>query len=399
MKQALRIGFLPLTDCAVLVAALERGFFEKHGLQVTLHREVSWANIRDRVAFGELDAAHMLAPMPLAATLGIDGLGIPMQAAFSLGLNGSAITLASSLMQAIREHFPQELCTTPMRAHGLKRLLSAQTPRKLVFGCVYPFSQHHYLLQAWLQDAGLVLGQDVEIRVIPPQQMVESLAQGQIDGYCAGEPWNQQAVSRGIGHVAVTSYDLWNNGPEKVLGVTQAWAEANPKTHQALLCALLEAAQWLDNAHNRLRIAELLARPEYLDVPLSLVQPPLLGRYRYAPDEPERLLPDFNVFTRYAANFPWHSHGTYFLAQMHATGQLPTLPADPATLLVKVYRTDLYRVAAETLSLPYPTVDYLPAQQCMAPWVLRAASQPMAMGNNYVALKCLTSPMHTTKPE
>ena len=129
MKQALRIGFLPLTDCAVLVAALERGFFEKHGLQVTLHREVSWANIRDRVAFGELDAAHMLAPMPLAATLGIDGLGIPMQAAFSLGLNGSAITLASSLMQAIREHFPQELCTTPMRAHGLKRLLSAQTSR------------------------------------------------------------------------------------------------------------------------------------------------------------------------------------------------------------------------------------------------------------------------------
>lgn len=389
MKQDLRIGFLPLTDCAVLVAALERGFFEKYGLHVTLQREVSWANIRDRLAFGELDAAHMLAPMPLAATLGIDGLGIPMQAAFSLGLNGSAITVASPLMEAIREHYPQALCTAPVRAHGLKRLLDAQTPRKLVFGCVYPFSQHHYLLQAWLQDGGLVLGQDVEIRVIPPQQMVESLAQGQIDGYCAGEPWNQQAVSRGIGQVAVTSYDLWNNGPEKVLGVTQAWAEANPETHQALLCALLEAAHWLDEPHNRVRIAELLTRSEYLDVPLALIQPPLLGRYRYAPDEPERLLPDFNVFARYAANFPWHSHGAYFLAQMHATGQLATLPADPAALLAKVYCTPLYRLAAETLSLPYPTVDYLPSTHCHAPWVLRDASQPIAMGNSYVALERL----------
>jgi nitrate/nitrite transport system substrate-binding protein len=389
MKQDLRIGFLPLTDCAVLVAALERGFFEKYGLYVTLQREVSWANIRDRVAFGELDAAHMLAPMPLAATLGIDGLGVPMQAAFSLGLNGSAITVASTLMAAIREHYPQALCTAPVRSHGLKRLLSAQAPRKLVFGCVYAFSQHHYLLQAWLQDGGLVLGQDVEIRVIPPQQMVESLAQGQIDGYCAGEPWNQQAVSRGIGQVAVTSYDLWNNGPEKVLGVTQAWAEANPDTHQALLCALLEAAHWLDEPHNRVRIAELLTRPDYLDVPLALIQPPLLGRYRYAPDEPERLLPDFNVFARYAANFPWHSHGAYFLAQMHATGQLATLPADPAALLAMVYCTPLYRLTAETLSLPYPTVDYLPSTHCLAPWVLRDASQPIAMGNSYVALERL----------
>lgn len=391
MKQHLRIGFLPLTDCAILVAALERGFFEKYGLHVTLQREVSWANIRDRVAFGELDAAHMLAPMPLAATLGIDGLGIPMQAAFSLGLNGSAITVASGLLAAMREHYPPALCTAPVRAHALKHVLDAQMQRKLVFGCVYPFSQHYYLLQAWLQDGGLVLGQDVEIRVIPPPQMVEALAQGTIDGYCAGEPWNQQAVSRGIGQVAVTSYDLWNNGPEKVLGVTQTWAEANPETHQALLCALLEAAQWVDELHNRTRMAELLSRSEYLAMPREVIEPPLLGRYRYAQDEPERLLPDFNVFARYAANFPWHSHGAYFLAQMHRTGQLATLPPDPAALLAQVYCTPLYRLAAETLSLPYPTVDYLPSTHCRVPWVLREASQPMAMGSNAVVLQNLTT--------
>lgn len=390
MKQDLRIGFLPLTDCAVLVAALERGFFEKYGLRVTLQREVSWANIRDRVAFGELDAAHMLAPMPLAATLGIDGLGIPMQAAFSLGLNGSAITIASPLMEAMREYCPPVLCTAPVRAHTLKHLLKTQMARKLIFACVYPFSQHHYLLQAWLQDGGLILGQDVEIRVIPPPQMVEALARGEIDGYCVGEPWNQQAVSRGIGQVAATSYDLWNNGPEKVLGVTQVWAEANPETHQALLCALLEAAQWVDEVGNRRRIAELVSRSEYLAMPREMLEPPLLGRYRYALDEPERLLPDFNVFARYAANFPWHSHGAYFLAQMHATGQLATLPADPMALLRQVYCTPLYRLAAETLSLPYPTVDYLPATHCHAPWVLRAASQPIAMGSNAVVLQNLT---------
>lgn len=386
MKQELRIGFLPLTDCAVLVAAQERGFFEKYGLHVALQREVSWANIRDRVAFGELDAAHMLAPMPLAATLGIDGLGIPMQTTIGLGLNGSAITLASSLMQRIRSHFPQHLHTSPLHATGLKALLEQEPQRKLVLGCVYPFSQHYYLLRAWLQDGGLELGRDVEIQVIPPSQMVSALAAGQIDGYCAGEPWNQLAVQRGIGCVAATSYGLWHNGPEKVLGVTQAWAQANPDTQLALVCALLEAAQWVDDKHNRVRVAELLARPEYLDTPLELIRAPLLGRYRYAADEPERLLPDFNVFARYAANFPWHSHGRYFLAQMQASGQLSQPVTDAETVLAKVFRTDIYRLAADTLSLPYPTSDDMPMTDCTTPWVLHEASQPIAMGSTYIAL-------------
>ncbi|MCB1639359.1 MAG: ABC transporter substrate-binding protein, partial [Thiothrix sp.] len=259
MKRELRIGFLPLTDCAVLVAAQERGFFEKHGLVVTLQREVSWANIRDRVAFGELDAAHMLAPMPLAAALGIDGLGVPMQTALGIGLNGSAITLATRLMQGIREHFPACLHSSPLRATGLKALLEHRLEHRLVMACVYPFSQHYYLLRAWLEDGGLVIGRDVEIQVIPPSRMVSALAAGAIDGYCAGEPWNQAAVQRGIGCVAVSSYGLWHNGPEKVLGTTHSWAAAHPDTHLALLKALLEAAHWADEAGNRPLLAGLLA--------------------------------------------------------------------------------------------------------------------------------------------
>ncbi|MEB4592478.1 CmpA/NrtA family ABC transporter substrate-binding protein [Candidatus Thiothrix sp. Deng01] len=386
MKQDLRIGFLPLTDCAVLVAAQERGFFEKYGLNVTLQREVSWANIRDRVAFGELDAAHMLAPMPLAATLGIDGLGIPMQTAVSIGLNGSAITLSSALMQGVRTHFPEYLHTSPLRATGLKALLGRGPQRKLVLGCVYPFSQHYYLLRAWLQDGGLEIGQDVEVRVIPPSQMVSALTAGEIDGYCAGEPWNQAAVQRGVGCVAVSSYGLWHNGPEKVVGVTQAWAEANPQLHLALVKALLEAAVWADDRHNRAKLAEMLACPQYLDVPLELIRAPLLGRYRYAADEPERFLPDFNVFARYAANFPWRSHGRYFLRQMLAAGQLAEPVADENALLASVYRTELYRQAADALGYPYPTGDEIPMLDCTTPWVLHEASQPIAMGSNHIAL-------------
>lgn len=386
MKHDLRIGFLPLTDCAVLVAAQERGFFEKYDLSVTLQREVSWANIRDRVAFGELDAAHMLAPMPLAATLGIDGLGIPMQTAISIGLNGSAITLATGLMQGIRTHFPEYLHSSPLRATGLKALLEREPGRKLVLGCVYPFSQHYYLLRAWLQDGGLDLEQDVEIRVIPPPQMVNALANGEIDGYCAGEPWNLAAVQRGIGCVAASSYGLWHNGPEKVVGVTQAWADMNPETHLALISALLEAAHWADDRHNRIQLAELLSRPQYLDTPLDLIRAPLLGRYRYAADEPERFLPDFNVFARYAANFPWHSHGRYFLRQMQAAGQLAHAPENPEHLLASVYRTATYRQAAAALKLPYPTGDEIPLLGCTTPWVLHEASQPIAMGSNHIAL-------------
>ncbi|WP_298609381.1 CmpA/NrtA family ABC transporter substrate-binding protein [uncultured Thiothrix sp.] len=380
MKTALRIGFLPLTDCAILIAAQERGFFEKQGLQVELQREVSWANIRDRVAFGELDAAHMLAPMPLAATLGIDGLGIPMQTAVSLGLNGSAITLSNNLMASIHKQFPEYLQSTPLRATGLKALQTQTLKRRLVLGCVYPFSQHYYLLRAWLQDGGFDLATEIDIRIMPPSHMVQALEAGHIDGFCAGEPWNQIAVQTGMGCVAATSYDLIHNGPDKVLGVTNTWAAAHPDTHLALVSAVLEAAIWLDDARNRLLFAETLAKPQYLDVPLLSLCAPLQGYYRYALEEPERYVPDFHVFARYAANVPWQSHGEYFLQCMQAAGQWHVPIEQAREALAPVYRVDLYREAAQSLGLAYPLKDALPAGEYNAPWVLQEASQKIAMG-------------------
>jgi nitrate/nitrite transport system substrate-binding protein len=382
MKQHLRLGFLPLTDSAILIAAQERGFFEKYELSVELQREVSWANIRDRLAFGELDAAHMLAPMLLAANLRLDGLGVPMQTALSLGLNGSAITLAKPLMQTLQSEYPEHLQSSPLPATGLKALRKC-LQRKLVFGCVYPFSQHHYLLRAWLKKGGLQLEDDVTIQVIPPSHMVAALEAGQIDGFCAGEPWNQIAVQNGIGCVAVSAYELMHNGPDKILAVTQNWAETNPDTHLALISALLEAAVWLEDARNRLVFGEILA--QYLDVPIMSLCAPLQGYYRYAAHEPERFVPDFQVFSRYAATMPWHSHGQYFLKAMREAGQLREVN-DESALLKQIYRTDLYRKAAQSVGLAYPLQDYLPQGSYHAPWVLTAASQPIAMGALHCAI-------------
>ncbi len=387
-KTELKIGFLPLTDCAVLVAAQERGLFEKYGLEVSLEREVSWANIRDRVAFGSLDAAHMLAPMPLAATLGIDGLGIPMQSAFSMGLNGSAITLSNGLMDELKAVCPDSFEVTPLKATALKKLIDAKPDRKLVFAHVFPFSQHHYLLNAWLEDAGIDPVNDVELKVIPPPQMVAQLSSGEIDGYSSGEPWNQIAVQQNIGSVAISSYEIWNNGPGKVLGVTKKWAEAYPQTHQAVIAAMLEAAQWLDHPHGRLKTAEWLSGADYLDVPVEQISGPLSGQYQYALDEPARSIPDFNCFFRNGATIPWHSHGAFFLQQMTREGQLKKA-VDEQAVLDEVYKLDVYREVTEALGLPYPLDNHKVETINQSAWVLKRASKPIAMGSSQIALECL----------
>lgn len=383
-KTDLNIGFLPLTDCAVLVVAQERGLFEKYGLNVQLEREVSWANIRDRIGFGSLDAAHMLAPMPLAASLGIDGLGIPMQSAFSMGLNGSAITLSRDLMDEMHAVQPSSFKGSPLKAGALKALLNKKRQRKLVFAHVFPYSQHHYLLNAWLEDAGIDPTTDVELRVIPPQQMVLQLANGEIDGFSAGEPWNQIAVQQGVGCIATSSYEIWNNGPGKVLGVTKQWADKYPQTHQALIASLLEAAQWLDSAEGRSQAAQWLSLPQYLNVPLEQICGPLLGQCQYAKDEPARSLPDFNCFYRYGATIPWHSHGQFFLQQMRHTGQL-THDVNDAKLLDEVYKMNVYRSVAESLGFPYPMENNKPEVIHHSPWVLKSASQPIAMGSSWIS--------------
>jgi len=350
-KTALRLGYIPLTDCLPLAVACEQGFFAAQGLTVELSCEASWANIRDKLIVGHLDGAQMLAPMLLAASLGIGGLRKPMITAFSLGLNGNAITASNSLFNALREHGGG---STPLDvAYALAAVVRERRARKqepLVLATVFPFSSHNYLLRYWLSAGGIDPGRDIKLVALPPQQMVDNLRLGHIDGFCVGEPWNSCAVGMGLGKCLLTGYDIWQNGPEKVFGVTAQWAEKHPETHAAVLRALHEAAQWIEN--NLPAALQLLDRGHYLEVPMSWLALPLTGELRVGLDQRRCGADAFHVFHRYQANFPWRSQAQWFLQQMQRWQQVPA-DIDIAAAAANVYRSDLYRsVFGDTLNLP-----------------------------------------------
>ena len=263
-----RVGFIPLVDCAVLVAAHEQGFAADNGLELHLLKEVSWANIRDRINVGMLDVAHMLAGMPIAQSLGINHVPMPTIAPIALSTGGNAITVSRTLHQALHDS-GCDLSTPLGAAQALRHVIAHRSEHgmaPLSFGHVFPFSCHHYQLRYWMAAVGIAPDRDVRLAVIPPPYMVKSLESSQIDGFCVGEPWNRQAVAQNVGTILMPVHEFWPNGPEKVLGLHQRWADENPDTLAALLRALGEAARWCDDPSNRAELATLLARPEYLDV-------------------------------------------------------------------------------------------------------------------------------------
>jgi ABC-type nitrate/sulfonate/bicarbonate transport system substrate-binding protein len=347
-RPKLKLGIIPLVDCAPIVLAEELGAFERHGLEVELRREASWATIRDKVALGLLDAAQMLAPMPLASTLGIDSVNVPMIAAMTLDLNGNAITLSQALWREIETVAPD--ATPPLEPRVLAEVVRrrAQTGRPpLALASVFPFSSHNYLLRLWLASGGIDPDRDVRLSVVPPPHTVAHLSGGVIDGYCVGEPWNQQAEQLGIGRIAVTGHHLWKAMPEKVLGTTEAWAERHPGTLTALVKALLEACAWLDEPANRAEAARILSAPRYVNAPVEVIARSLD-------------LPGFHIFHCGDANFPWRSHADWFLAQMVRWGQAGPR-ADLGAIADRVFRTDLFRAAAAQQGLACPVEDRRPA--------------------------------------
>lgn len=365
-KGRVTLGFVPLADCAPLVMGVEKGFFAGQGLEVTLSREASWANIRDKVAVGLLDGAQMLAGIPLAATAGVGRVDVPMLTGVSLGLNGNAITVSNGLHRLMVEADLAVMTVRPVTAHALKpviaeRRAAGQPP--LTFGVVLAVSSHAYQLRMWLSSAGIDPDHDVRLVVVPPPHMVASLTAGEIDGYCVGEPWNAQAVHAGVGRIVITGYELWNNAPEKVLGVTAAWAATNPGTHGALIRGLIETARWLDAPENRDETARMLAADRYVGVSEAVLRPSL----------------STIAFHRHAATFPWRSHALWFLAQMVRWGQLPA-GTDLPGVAASVYRADLYRAAAAALGEPVPLTDSKREGLHEAPWVLDDATAPITMG-------------------
>jgi two-component system, oxyanion-binding sensor len=380
-RKDLRLGFIALNDCAPLAIAREKGFFEQEDLSVTLSREASWANVRDKVAVGALDGAHMLAPMTLAASLGVGGERTPMCVPLSLNLNGSAITLSRTLADAMREADPPGMAEKPRTARSLARLIEARKSRgeaPLTFAVVFPYSMHNYELRYWLAQAGIDPDQDVRLVVTPPTRMAARLRSGEIDGFCVGAPWNAVSVAEGLGEIVAYASELWRLGPDKVFAVTDAWAKSDPDTLQALIRALLRAAVWADAPENRAEVAAILAAPRYVDAPEELVRLSLLGAPPYAAGEPAGDCMDYIVFHRYAASFPWRSHAVWFLSQMLRWGQIGP-DVDMLATAQAVYRPDLFRAAAAELGQSAPLVDEKVEGAHPVAWMLDEATAPIAM--------------------
>lgn len=355
-KTRLKLGIVPLTDCAPIVAAKERGFFAEAGLEVEISREPSWANIRDKVAVGALDGAQMLATMPLSMSLGLGAIREETLAVAALNLGGNTITLSNELCRRMHAH-------GGATAKALKAVI-AESGETLTFAMVYPFSTHHLELRAWLASGGIDPDREVRLVVVPPPQMVAHLSAGNIAGFCVGEPWGSVAAHMGLGRVVATSDDIFAGRIEKVLGVTRAFADRHPETVTALVKAIINAGRWCDD--NRAEAARLIARPAYVNAPPDVV--------RLALEQPGRL-----TFHAHAANFPWRSQAMWLLRQMQRWGQVGEA-VDVRRVAEDVYRPDLYRLAALELGLPVPLTDHKTEGHHAAAWVLDRATAPIAMG-------------------
>ena len=352
MTTPIAIAFLPLTDCAVLVAAKTQGFAEAEGLDLTLVRDVSWATIRDRLVYGQVQAAHLLAPLAVAVTLGLSQHPAALVAPFKLGLNGNALTLSPGLARAVHADPVLRVADPGAAARGFAAAIAGRaTPP--VLGTVHRFSSHALMLRYWLAYGGLDPDRDVTLRVLPPPLMSGALASGEIDGFIVGEPWSSVAVERGIGEIAATGAHIWQRGVEKVLGLRQDWAEAHPDVVDRLLRALDRAAAWCDQPGNRETLSRVLSLPDYLGMPAALIERALSGRMVLAQGMAPVESPDFLMFHREAANFPWRSQGAWIYAQMVRWAYLEPSPAAEAQA-AQVFRSDLYRRALAGGTTPMP---------------------------------------------
>jgi ABC-type nitrate/sulfonate/bicarbonate transport system substrate-binding protein len=381
-KTELKFGIIPLTDCAPIVVAAEKGYFKKYGLNVAISKESSWANIRDKVSIGELDGAHMLAGMPIAATLGVGATPKPTVTGFAMDLNGNGITVSEELYQRMVQADPEAMKQRPTSARALKRVIDADKKagkEPMTFAMVFPVSTHNYEIRYWMASAGIDPDQDVRLIVIPPPQMVANLNAKNIVGYCVGEPWNERAVEMGIGRTIVTNYEIWNNKLEKVFGVNQEWADKYPNTHKAAIMALIEASAWADKPENRMEVVKIISQKSYVNAPEDVVKMSMTGTFKYSKNEAPTPMPDFNVFHRYAANFPWQSQAAWYITQMLRWGQIEH-PLDIRKTAASIYRTDLYRAAAKELGVACPNIDSKTEGTHKAGWTLDKASQPIAMG-------------------
>ncbi|PZW43038.1 NitT/TauT family transport system ATP-binding protein/nitrate/nitrite transport system substrate-binding protein [Humitalea rosea] len=348
LTASLSIGYVPLTDAAVLVVAEDLGFFARHGLRVALSPAASWAGLRDRVAYGALDAAHMLYPMPIAAALGLVGPAMPLTVAAGLGRNGNTIVLSTALAQ--------EMGDAPMPLAAL-RFAEVARGRNLRLAVVHPVSSHNYLLRHWLESGVLDPDRDVTMSVLPPPAMPAALASGAIDGFCVGEPWGSAAVLAGAGRAVVASGDIWPDHPEKVFVFRASAAAAEPQAAIAATAAIIAAARWLDEPANHPQAAAILARHAFPSLDLAAITPGL-GGWVPEPDGGTRRLSHPLSFRE--ALPPHMAHAAFWLSCMRRGGHLPA-QIDQAQALAP-WNNDLFLRAASALGEPLHAPTPLPTE-------------------------------------
>lgn len=371
-KPALKFGFIKLTDCAPLVIAKVKGFFDDEGLNVQLEPQANWKVLLDRVIDGQLDGAHMLAGQPIGATIGF-GTKAHIITAYSLDYNGNGITVSNAIWKQMQANDPELDSPTPkhpISANSLKPIVDSykQEGKEFSMGMVFPVSTHNYEIRYWLAAAGIHPGlytaenitgtvdADVLLTVVPPPNMPQNLEAGLVMGYCVGEPWNQQAVINGIGVPVTTNYDIWKNNPEKVFGVTSQWNDKHPNTHLAVIKALIRAGKWLDATDdsgkliNRQEAAKILSSKDYVGADEDVIDNSMTGTFVFQKTD-VRPMPDFNVFFKHYASYPHYSDCIWFLTQMRRWGQITE--SKPAAWYAEqareIYKPAIYRTAAMML--------------------------------------------------
>ena len=341
-KKEIKIGFIPLTDCASVVMASLLKFDEKYGIKITLSKESSWASVRDKLVNGELDAAHVLYGLVYGLHLGNGGPKKEMAVLMGLNQNGQAITLSKKLADK-----------GAIDAASLAKLMQTDK-REYTFAQTFPTGTHAMWLYYWLASAGINPMKEAKIVTVPPPQMVANMRVGNMDGFCVGEPWNHRAIVDGIGITAITTQEIWKDHPEKVLGTTAEFATRYPNSARALIMAVLEAGRWIDSSmSNRLKMAEAVSNTAYVNTSVDVINQRILGRYQNGMgrtwDDPNHM----KFFNDGAVNFPYLSDGMWFLTQHKRWGLIKQDP-DYLAVAKQINRLDLYKEAASQLKISVP---------------------------------------------
>jgi ABC-type nitrate/sulfonate/bicarbonate transport system substrate-binding protein len=346
-----RAGFIPLTDAAVLIAAADRGFAEREGIALDLVRDVSWANVRDRLLLGDFQVAHLLAPISIAANLGLGYPPVPIVVPAALGLNGSAIIVSNALHAELAALAEGNLADPTVSGAALARVVADRKrvgAEPLTFASVFPFSTHNYLLRFWMAAAGIDPDEDIRLVVVPPPYMVDSLSLGHVAGMCVGAPWPSVGVAAGLGHILHFGSEIVATAPDKVLAVRGKWQAANPDAAERLLRAVIRSALWCATPENRSELADILAEPNRLGVSAGVIRHALDGRLIVTPDGGVRDDPRYFWMDLDPAIRPLPAHAAWLYAQMVRWRQAP-LSATALATAAGAYRSDLFEAALASL--------------------------------------------------